>query len=305
MAWYIRPFWTPDLPNYLAREIGQFDVIHVHGTRNFMTLPVVRLARRYNVPFVVQPHGALPVIVNSFWVKRLYDRLLGNYELERLSALIVLQESEKQQALVRGIPEDLISIIPNGLDTADLKKLDPPGTFRRQFNIPESARIVLFLGRINKKKGTDMLVDAFAQLKSPNTFLVIAGPDDGQLEEVKQLVISHNLIDRVRFTGLLNEQESMMAYQDAELFVLPCRVDTFPTTIIESCLMNTPMVITEGCESAHLVKGKVADVVPFDAVRFAEAIDGLLHDNSCYVQYQANCPPLLRKTFQFNRLSSN
>jgi glycosyltransferase involved in cell wall biosynthesis len=145
-----------------------------------------------------------------------------------------------------------------------------------------------------------MLVEAFARLTGIDVQLVIAGPDDGQLAEVQQLVRKFNLDDQVVLPGLLSGQEVMAAFQDADLFVLPCRADTFPVTIMEACLAGTPMVITDCCEIAHLVQGRVADVVPFDTDKFAKAMANLFTDKAHYKQYQSNCPAVMADTFSIS-----
>ncbi|HSR30414.1 MAG TPA: glycosyltransferase [Anaerolineae bacterium] len=291
------PVWLPDLPVYLRNEIGSYDIVHVNSYRNLMNLPVVRAVRQAEVPLVVQPHGAMPVIINSFLVKRVYDRLLGGVELGGLDALIALQESERQQAMGRGVPEERITIIPNGLDLSELTEIPETGTFRRRYNVPADRSLILFLGRINKKKGTDMLVEAFRRVNGLDAYLAIVGPDDGQLEEVRRLIVRYRLEDSVLLTGLLPGAEAMAAYRDADLFVLPCRADTFPTTIMEACLTGTPMVITDRCEIAHLVKDRVADVVPFDPSAFAEAMRRLLTDRERYRTYRENCPRVMAQEF--------
>jgi glycosyltransferase involved in cell wall biosynthesis len=291
------PVWLPDLPGFLRREISGYDLVHLNGYRNLMNLPVTRAARRAGVPLVMQPHGAMPVIVNSFLVKRLYDRLLGSQELKELGAVIALQESERQQAVDLGVPVERIEIIPNGLDLGTRAESPEAGSFRRRFGIPSGKSLILFLGRINKKKGPDMLVEAFHRLDGVDAHLAIAGPDDGQLGPVRDLVARYGLEQRVTLTGLLQGREVMAAYKDSDLFVLPCRADTFPTTILEACLANTPMVITDRCESAHLVEGRVADVVPFDATAFASAMGRLLTDGERYQRYRENCRSVMRDTF--------
>ena len=291
------PVWLPDLPGHLAAELAGYDVVHLNGYRNLMNLPVTRAARRAGVPLVMQPHGAMPVIVNTFGIKRAYDRLLGRQELEGLSALIALQERERQQAIALGVPAERIEIIPNGLDLSERAGGCDTGSFRKRFGIPPDQPLILFLGRINEKKGADMLVEAFHRMRGVDAHLAIVGPDDGQQEMVEHLVARYSLQPRVTFTGLLQGVDVMEAYGDSDLFVLPCRADTFPTTILEACQAGTPMVITDRCESAHLVQDRVADVVPFDAVAFAKAMECLLTDRARYDRYRAACPAVMRDTF--------
>jgi glycosyltransferase involved in cell wall biosynthesis len=291
------PIWLPDLPAFLERELAGYDVVHLHAYRNLMALPVAHAARKSGVPLIIQPHGALPVAVNSRLIKRVYDTLLGSQELDGLSALIALQESEREQALSLHIPAEKIEIIPNGMDASVPEELSPRAAFRRRFGVPEEKPLILFLGRINRKKGPDMLVEAFARLKREEAYLVIAGPDDGQLSEVQDLIRKHHLGSRVILPGLLAGAEVWSAYRDSDLFVLPCRSDSYPMAMIESCLMGTPMVVTDRCEIAPLVEGRVADVVPFEAEAFARAMDNILADGERRQRYRANCPGIMRDTF--------
>ena len=211
--------------------------------------------------------------------------------------MIALQESERQQALELGIPAERIEIIPNGLDTTPAEAQPEPGSFRRQHHLTADRPLILFLGRINRKKGVDMLVHAFSRLHDLDAQLVIVGPDDGQLAEVKALVAQYGLQERVTLTGLLSGDAVTAAFQDADLFVLPCRADTFPVTIMEACQAGTPMVVTDRCEIAHLVQDRVADVVPFDADAFAAAMRRLLTDSDRYARYRANCAQVMADTF--------
>jgi glycosyltransferase involved in cell wall biosynthesis len=227
----------------------------------------------------------------------LYDRFLGPAELGGISALIALQESERQQAMAHGVPDDRIEIIPLGIDPHARETLPPRGSFRRRYGLDPNRPLVLFLARNNKIKGMDMLIEAFARLRRADVHLAIAGPDDGQLAEARTLIEQQGLHQQVTMLGLLPGPEVLPALQDADLFVLPSRKDAFPVTIMEACLVGTPMVVTDRCEIAHLVRDRIADVVPFDADAFASAIDRLLTDRERYERYRANCEAMIADTF--------
>jgi glycosyltransferase involved in cell wall biosynthesis len=291
------PFWLPDLPPYLKRELENFDLVHLNGYRTAMTLATARAARRAGIPVVVQPHGTLPVIINSFILKRVYDRLLGAKELEGIHALIALQDTERQQALAHGVPEERIVIIPNGIDVKEREAVPEKGSFRRRFGLDPKTPLILFLGRISKIKGTDMLIEAFARLQHVDAQLVIAGPDDGQLAAVREAINKQSLNGKVKLTGLLSGNDGLSALKDADLFVLPSRSDAFPFVILEACLMGTPMLITDRCQIADIVRDRVADVVPFDAAEFARAMERLLIDKERLWRYRENTRDLLEKSF--------
>jgi glycosyltransferase involved in cell wall biosynthesis len=291
------PIWMRNLKTYLRRELQSYNIIHLNGYRNIMNLQILNEVHAHKIPVVLQPHGTMQSIINSVFIKRIYDKVLGQKELKQVRAYIAGQETEKQQICAFGISPDRITIIPNGLNPATLNQANPKGVFRQRFGIPADQWMILFLGRINRKKGIDMLVEAFASLQDIEPILVIAGPDDGQLAEAQALVTKYQLAERVIFTGLLTGGAIQEAYRDADLFVLPCRTDTFPTTIMEACLAELPMVITEGCEIAHLVADRVAIVTPFDAAVFAQAMRRVLTDNTLYQKYRRNGHKVLQDTF--------
>ena len=292
------PIWLPEMPKYLRKEIHDFDIIHIQGYRSLMHIPAARAARKAGVPFVVQPRGSMPIIVNSFFAKRLYDVIFGRREIRGLAALIALQESEVHQALTHGVPRERIHVIPNGVEPSLRSRLPLKNLFRKKHFIRPDEVIILFAARINAKKGADMLVDAVAQLDIDRPFrVVIAGPDDGQLAEVRNLIEKHRIGEKFLFTGLLSHQEILEAFVDADLYVLPCRADTFPMAIIEACLTDTPMVTTDRCEIAHMVKDRIAQVVPFNPKAFALALKTLCSDQNLYETCKINCRQVLEDTF--------
>jgi glycosyltransferase involved in cell wall biosynthesis len=157
--------------------------------------------------------------------------------------------------------------------------------------------LILFLGRINRIKGADMLVDAFTLLGNGDARLVIAGPDDGQLREIQAKISRNKIADRVFLPGLLQGEEVRAALTDADLFVLPSRYDAYPTAVMEACQVGIPMVVTDRCEIADLLKDRVAEVVPFDAQAFAEAMKALLFDQDKRNLFKANCQAVSQENF--------
>jgi glycosyltransferase involved in cell wall biosynthesis len=281
----------------LWNEIQAADVVHVHGTRNIIVLAAAYFASYLQKPTVLQPHGTSQQIVNSIRLKRIYDRLFLHPLLAKGPRMIAMTGSEHKQIVAGGAHPHNIDIVPNGYSVDGFRSEQYRGCFRNYYNIPDDEQIILFLGRINRKKGTDLLVEAFAAMTPEdrrNTRLVIAGPDDGQLDEVKALVQAYGLSQQVLITGLLSGDDVTAAFVDADIFVLPCRTDTFPSTLLEACQAGTPIVLTETCEMAELLDGTAATVTPVDPPSIASAISNLLHDNQLRRHYAKGGPELIR-----------
>jgi len=212
-------------------------------------------------------------------LKRLYDVVWGNKILKNASRVIALCEAEAEQYRTMGVPENKIVIIPNGLDLSQFLNLPEKGTFRSKYGISENEKIVLFLGRIHKIKGIDLLIDAYSDLlkELPNIRLVIAGPDDNYLSVIKKQIQREKLDKSPLLTGPLYGQEKLAAYIDADVFVLPSRYETFPNTLMEAWACGTPVIVTKRCLISDIVE-KAGYVSAFDVKELKNTIKIVLND---------------------------
>lgn len=114
--------------------------------------------------------------------------------------MFALSKKEVEQYKAMGVPDDKITVIPNGIDLSEYEDLPPRGKFRAKYGISEDRKIILYLGRIHKIKGIDFLIEAYANLvknKFNDALLVIAGPDDGCLRKLQALIKALRIEDNV------------------------------------------------------------------------------------------------------------
>jgi glycosyltransferase involved in cell wall biosynthesis len=157
--------------------------------------------------------------------------------------------------------------------------------------------VVLFLGRINKKKGLDILVRAFAHVRAQAVLVVVGDDDDGHLRPVKSIARELGLTERVFFVGPLEGERVFEAYADASVFALTCRTDTFPMTIVEACAAGVPVVVADTCEIAELVHGRAGLAVPLDETAIAAAIERVLGDPVLHQRFATGARQLAQSEF--------
>jgi len=278
------PLPHPYFIHLVKSKIKSFDVIHFHGHRSLQKVAVYYYAEKNGVPYVLQAHGSLPRIGSWKKLKWFYDVLFGYRLLKDASKVIALSEVEAGQYRSMGVPEEKIAIIPNGIDLSEYAELPPKGAFKKKFGIPEDKKIILYLGRIHKIKGIDFLVRAYAHLKNEMHFkdavLVIAGPDDGYLGEVKSLVQGLDVSNSVLFTGPLYGRDKISAYVDSEVYVLPSRYEAFPMSVLEAYACGKPVIASKVGGVMDLVIEGVTGLLfePGDVTQLAKSIF-LLLDN--------------------------
>jgi glycosyltransferase involved in cell wall biosynthesis len=142
-------------------------------------------------------------------------------------------------------------VVPNGLDTNRFARLPARGVTRRRLNIPEQARLLLFLGRLHVKKRPDIAVEslAAAQALPGETHLVLAGPDEMQLvPKLKAQAQRLGCANRIHITGLLKGDEVLSALADADLFLMPSEPESenFGMSAVEAMAAGLPVLLSEG-----------------------------------------------------------
>ena len=251
-------FITPQFVSHAKEEVKKFDVIHLHEYRTFQNIVIAHYAKKYGVPYVMQARGSLPRIMAKQRLKWIYDVLFGYRLLRDTSKVIALSQIEAEQYRGMGVPDEKIAVIPNGIDPFEYANLPPKGCFKRKFNIPDDKKAILYLGRIHKTKGIDFLVKAYAHLtknlKYDRAVLVIAGPDDGYLQEAKRLVASLGISQHIIFPGLLVGQEKIAAFVDASICAYLRPNEPFGNVSLEAAASGTPVVVCEGTPMSNIVK---------------------------------------------------
>ena len=158
-------FLTPEIIRKTKEDIRQFDVVHLHNYRTFQNVVVAYYASKYHIPYVLEAHGSLPILMGNRKIKRFFDYQFGLKILNRSSGVVAINAIEAIQYVNMGVPPEKVHIIPHGIDLNEFQQLPLRGSFRSKFNIPHDQKLVLYLGRIHRIKGIDTLVKAFASLQ--------------------------------------------------------------------------------------------------------------------------------------------
>ncbi len=304
---------TPSILRLFLKKMGDFDIVHIHDARSFQGISASFFSQLKDIPYIFQPHGSYLTSIdgsshNSLGkkiAKTSLDNLVSDRVFKKASKVIALTETEALAYRQAGVAADKVIVIPNGLSSAEYHNLPLKGIFKAKFNIETQSRIVLYVGRIHKTKGIDLLINAFFLLKKKlsgtNVQLVIAGPDDGYLAEAKTLVISLGLSDSVLFTGFLDKEDKLAALVDADVFVTPS-FSGFPVTFLEACSVGTPIVTTTLGDSMPWIDNDVGFVTKPTADDLADAAYSILSSDKLKDKLSKNCAAIMQSTFSINRI---
>ena len=291
-------YLSPMLIKETKNNLKNFDIIHFHGYRTIQNVIVHHYAKKYNVPYILQAHGSVLPLFQKQRLKKLYDWVWGDNILKNASKVIALTKTEAEQYEKMGVDGNKIEIMPNGVDLSEYENLPKRGEFRSKYAIRDDEKIVLYLGRLNKTKGIDLLVKAFKDISKElnNVRLVLVGPDDGYQSALEELIQSLKVDNKVLFTGFASNDEKMAAFVDADVFITPS-FSGFPVTFLEACACGTPIITTNNGDELEWIHDKIGYVVEYDKEQLRDAIIKVLSDEGLRRRFREEGRKSVREKF--------
>jgi glycosyltransferase involved in cell wall biosynthesis len=275
-----RMSWSPAMARVLKKEIGRFDLLHLHSVYLWPTWAAARSARKAHVPYLVSPRGMLVkelIERRSTFAKTAWIDLIEKSNLERASAIHVTSELEGSELTRFKWRLPRVTVIPNGVDLLDRSAKTELSADVKEIALRQP--LALFLGRISWKKSLDRLLNAFA-LTRHGKLAIVGTDDEGLIPKLQRLAEKLQIGDRVYFlprTVLGADKEHLFAA--ARLFVLPSHSENFGNTVLEAMQRGVPAVVTPEVGTAVIVREARGGIVVQGAPEsLSEAINCLIND---------------------------
>ena len=243
--------YSSKLLPWLKKQGGDYDRVIVNGIWQYLSFAAWRRYAGSSIPYYVFPHGMLdPWFKETFPLKHLKKWLYWPWAeyrvLRNAAAVIFTSEEERSQARKSfWLYRCREKVSPLGVEAPPISS-NAKSEFLSRYPQLQNTRIFLFLGRLHPKKGCDMLLEAFAQMRSNDSIsLILAGPDQvGWESDLRRQVTRLNLTNRVVLTGMLEGSMKQGAFANAEAFVLPSHQENFGISVVEALAARVPVLIS-------------------------------------------------------------
>lgn len=254
------------LPKGLLKMLDTLkpDVV-IAGEYNLSAVQALFWAKAHQIPFVNMTDGTLHSESYIGFVQKLTRRLI----IGGADSLLASGSRAKEKLLHWGAEEERIAIAYLTVDTTPFQKLV------RQ---PENGRI-LYVGRISREKGLDLLVRALAQMKRKCVLRVAGNDVGGEQANIEALAESLGVADRIVWLGYREGEALWEEYRRAAVLAVPSRSDCFGLILVEAACAGLPVAASCYADGAYDVitsgtNGRIAD--PEDPEAFAACLDGML-----------------------------
>jgi len=250
---------------YFQMINDDLDIIHSIGVRSFQTFIATLVSKKKKIPLIISDQGGLTTHpdLKSGIINRIVYRLqtpMINFIIKQSSKIIVANEYERK-IFLQFCDESKISIVRNGINLESFSSKLPD--FRKKYDIHKT--FFLFLGRFNKIKGVDILLNAINLIKDhpsmSNTQLVIMGVDFGFESKMIQMINKLDIGKKVTVIKNPPRDYVLSAYQESKFLVLPSRWELSPLTPLEGFAFRKPVISTNSHGIPYTVKDGVNGIL--------------------------------------------
>ena len=252
------------------------DVFHVEGIWRYPHLLMKPWKTQQKKPLVCSPHGMLDpyIIQEQGWAKRMLASMVFDKHLRSVDCMHALCHKEYEDIRAYGL-QNPIAIIPNGVDLPDKNIL---------YNKSDDKKHLVFISRIHKKKGIDLLIKAIGILKNEHKDVIgkwtvdLYGWDhENFLDEMKALISDLRLEKEIVFKGPVFGEDKQKALSTADAFILPSHGEGLPISVLEAWSWELPVVMTDKCNIPEGFENKAAIEITDDVESITKGILQLMN----------------------------
>lgn len=230
--WLYSKTWGKKIEEIVKTK--EITIIHIHGVWLYPQYIGAKYAIKKGIPLVLSAHG-----MYQPWLwkkgnlkKKLYFNILSKKWFTQASVIHTITEDESKN-IKRYFKKNKIIEIPNLISLEHRNKTFLVGP-----------KYILYLGRLNKTKGIDILISAFSEIDNNNLILKIAGGFNEYKKNLEKLVQSLKLSNKVQFIGEVKNKEKEKLIKNSWVMVSPSFSDVIGMVNLEAASLNTPMITT-------------------------------------------------------------
>jgi len=250
-----RLYVSKAMKSMAMRDVPKFDVIHLHSVFLWPTWMIGKLAIKYKVPYILSPRGMLVnslirkknTLIKILWIYFLEIKTIANAKYIHFTTKLEYNEFTNLKLRSNGY-----LIIPNGYDFDDEAEHQSERlNYIQNFTNP----YIIFIGRVNWKKGLDRLILAMELLSDYQ--LLVVGNDDGALENLTKQSIKLGLENRIHFLGEVRGKSKKDLIKKSKMLVLPSYSENFGNVLLEAIALGKPVAFSKdvGLANELLVNG--------------------------------------------------
>ncbi|MBD3229921.1 MAG: glycosyltransferase [Candidatus Lokiarchaeota archaeon] len=282
--------------------VKEIDLLHTAETFHIFSHQAIKT----NKPTIITVWENIPFN----WYKKPYMRIIKS-TINRANHFIAITERAKNALELEGIDSSRISVIPVGVDINRFRPEDKDPFLLNKLKIPESSKVILFVGRLVWEKGIFNLIYAFKSIlkRHKNLILLIVG-NGPEKSRINNLVLKLGIEKQVRFVRKVDYNQIQGIFNLADLLCVPSIPtvhwkEQFGMVFLEAMSCGKPVISTFSGSIPEVVDHNQTGVLvpPMDNIGLEKALEKILEDNS--TKFQQNARKLVEKKFNSYKIAKD
>ena len=265
--------WSPRFKFFLETHFPQFDILHLHGCWIYPNYIVYRLSKKYSIPYIFRPAGALfnqARNSNRKYIKKIYFHLLEKRIMAQAVRIHALSNLEKNE-LLKIIPSRYIVVSPPTILKPTYSSLKLSSLVPKEIL---DKKIILSICSFSPIKNLEFLSKVLQQVKlvESNFCWIIAGPWNNPYGKKIKRKITKALGKNVWFAGALNNAEKFSLLNTSAIYLSASKSENFGLSIFEALMSDTVVIAGENQPWAKEIKDNFGLSIPLCPSKYYEAI---------------------------------
>jgi glycosyltransferase involved in cell wall biosynthesis len=269
---------NPDRLLGLPRLIRDFDILHAAETAIPLSEQAAELVTSRQPRLILTCWETIPFRFDD-------DPLLSRRKSivrNATSLFIAVTERARATLLAEGVSADRVVVVPAAVDCERFHPDIPARGFRRQWDVPPSAPLVVYVGRLIREKGLVELLRAFGASSSRHSHLVFVGSGD-QSHRLRVAATALGVSERIRIVPSVSYADIPGVYAAADVVVAPSLPtpyweEQFGMVLVEAMASGRALLSTSSGAISEVVGDGAVLVPPYDPEALSEALEQLLGD---------------------------
>lgn len=235
----------------IQNEINDETILHTHSLWNYPPYCAYKLSKKYKLPLIMSIRGNLYDwnLNKSKWKKDLAFKLFQMKMFKEATCLHATEENEHKAIRNLGIKTP-VALISNGIEVTEFENISSKEVAIENLKLDTTKRYILFMSRIDSKKGLEYLINGFIKLEKqfPQWKILIAGPvyDQKYFDKINMAIRKAKIHDKVHYFGMVSGKKRLDLFAASELFILPAHTENFGMVIGEAMAAKLPVITTSG-----------------------------------------------------------
>lgn len=232
IPWLYSKKWKKKIKEIYSEK--NVDCVHIHGTWMYPQLIAAKFCCQNQIPFILTPHGMYEPWLwkKGTLKKKLYFNFLVKKYFNNATIIHAITKNEEKN-LKKILQKPRVIEIPNLIKVKEHKN---------HFN-KNNIKYILYIGRLDKVKGIDLLIKAFVKINRKDVKLKIAGDFNSYKKELEKL-IKLSKINNIEFLGFVKGKAKIDLIKNAIVLVAPSFSEVIGMVNLEAAILKTPVITT-------------------------------------------------------------